>query len=69
MSGGATGLGGYIYQQDYLAYRVLASVVARTLMAVLSRHSNRSRSRLFLNLAPVGSRLEQQSRKYPASRM
>ncbi len=31
MSGGATGLGGYIYQQDYLAYRVLASVVARTL--------------------------------------
>jgi hypothetical protein len=31
MSGGATGLGGYIYQQDYLTYRVLASVVARTL--------------------------------------
>jgi hypothetical protein len=31
MSGGATGLGGYIYQQDYLAYRVLASVVARSL--------------------------------------
>ncbi len=31
MSGGATGLGGYVYQQDYLAYRVLASVVARTL--------------------------------------
>ena len=31
MSGGATGLGGYVYQQDYLAYRGLASVVARTL--------------------------------------
>src|SRR4051812_17115504 len=31
MSGGATGLGGYVYQQDYLAYRVLASAVARAL--------------------------------------
>jgi len=31
MSGGASELGGYIYQQDYLAYRVLASVVARAL--------------------------------------
>jgi len=31
MSGGAAGLGGYVYQQDYLAYRVMASVVARTL--------------------------------------
>ena len=31
MSGGETGLGGYVYQQDYLAYRGLASVVARTL--------------------------------------
>ena len=30
MSGGATGLGGYVYQQDYLAYRGFASVVART---------------------------------------
>ena len=25
MSGGAVGLGGYIYQQDYVAFRVLAS--------------------------------------------
>jgi hypothetical protein len=31
MSGGAAGLGGYVYQQDYLAYRVMASVVARML--------------------------------------
>ena len=30
MSGGAAGLGGYVYQQDYLAYRVMASVWART---------------------------------------
>ena len=31
MSGGASGVGGYIYQEDYLAYRILASVVAKAI--------------------------------------
>ena len=31
MSGGASGLSGYVYQQDYLAFRALASAAAKAL--------------------------------------
>ena len=44
MSGGAAGLGGYVYQQDYLAYRVMASVCGKDVsMAPLYHHSSHSR--------------------------
>lgn len=38
MSGGASGLGGYVYQQDYVAFRVLAAAAAKAISEPGLRH-------------------------------